>query len=65
MQKKQLVIETKEGKEEFEIDESGGKFYIYTVTTNFSGSKQSKKIGDALSWEAAVGLAKIFVGKPL
>ena len=65
MKRKGLIIETKEKREEFEIDEFGGKFYVFAVSENVMGSRQTKKIGDAGSREAAVKLATIFVGQPV
>ncbi len=65
MRKKQLIIETTEGEEDFEVDEIGKRFYVFKLLTNVKGSGQSKKIGDAVSWNAAVELAKVFTGKPV
>lgn len=65
MQKKTLIIETPEGKEAFEIDEFGGRFYVFKLLTNILGGHQSKKIGDADTLDDAIKLIKLFVGKPV
>ena len=66
MQKKKLIIETENNtKEAFEIDEFGGRFYVFKLLTNVLGGQQSKKIGDADTLDAAVELVKNFIDKPV
>lgn len=65
MESKGLIIETADKKEEFQIDEFGGKFYVFAVSENVLGSRQTKKIGNASTWDGAVELAKLFSGEPV
>jgi hypothetical protein len=65
MQKTKLIIETENEKETFEIDDFGGRFYVFKLLPNVMGSQQSKKIGDAETLDAAIELIKIFVDKPV
>lgn len=65
MQKKKLIIETSEGKETFEIDEFGGRFYVFKLLANILGGQQSKKIGDAPTWDGAIELLKTHIGRPV
>lgn len=65
MKSKGLIIETANKKEQFQIEEFGGKFYVFAVSENVLGSRQTKKIGDAATWDGAVELAKLFAGNPV
>jgi len=57
---KKLTLETKSGKNYFEIEEYGGKFSLSRVTysLSFFGSTKYERLVDAKSLEDAIVLAR-------
>jgi hypothetical protein len=63
MSTKKLTLETKSGKNYFQIEENNGKYTLSKViyTTSFFGSTKYEKLGHAKSLADAIVLAKTTV----
>ena len=60
-----LLIETGNTREEFEIDELSDGFHVFKWLTSPRDSRQTKRIGQAMTPGSAVTLAKRSVREPV